>query len=492
MKEHNCSNNLIEDIFMPNLNIEDEASTELGFTIDDEHELDYENSRAFYLYLISKNADLLDGCNVVMNECYTGIELKTRKKKEAARKVVRRIVIALYKEWENNPEKFLSISLNNNDWSAGGRYGKLGLTATQLKRVIKKMNDNGFIHFHLADQQHNPEGRKQSRIIALPKLIQTIHQANDVGNIVQNRILLDGKRYEVQSNRPRIILKNNDKKIVKIRRMPTEVAKSERLLERYQIILDTTEIINPETGIIQTPYDKFQYRVFSRNSFYYNGRVHGGFWQTIKKEFRPQILLNQLPTVEVDIKATFPVIIYHELGIDYWQQFLDIPQTEMYRADPYYLEGYTDRDVNGNDFRRVVKVVFNSAINTTNSGENLGWLTSIIRHKYLPQLLARTPPGITLEAAEVISREAPVFIKKFINERHPILREYYFDEANGLQAMNLESKVVLKVIEVFTTLNKPILTIFDSFIVKIEDGNFLKETIVNSYWNVTGFTPYLV
>ncbi|MDO9126731.1 MAG: hypothetical protein Q7U42_07665, partial [Parvibaculum sp.] len=110
---------------MPNINIEDEASAELGFTIDDDHELDYENSRAFYLYLISKNADLLSGCNTVMNECYTGIELKTRKKKEAARKVVRRIVIALYKEWENDQTKFLSISLNNNDWAVNGRYGKL-------------------------------------------------------------------------------------------------------------------------------------------------------------------------------------------------------------------------------------------------------------------------------------------------------------------------------------------------------------------------------
>jgi hypothetical protein len=435
---------------------------------------------------------MLSSCNAIMNECYPEIELKTRKKKEAARKVIRRIVIALYKEWENDQTKFLSISLNNNDWAVNGRYGKLGLSAKQLSRALYKMNQNGFIHFYVADQQHNPEGRKQSRIIALPKLIQTIHQANVAGNLIQNRIMSDSKRYEVQLNRPRIILKNNDKQIVKIRRMPTDVAESKRLLEGYQIILDTTEVINPETGIIQTPYDKFQYRVFSRNSFNYNGRVHGGFWQTINKEFRPHIFLDGVPTKERDIKATFPIIIYHALGIDYWQQFLDIPQTEIDKADPYYLEGYTDRVGYEKGFRGALKVVFNSAINTNNSGKNLGWLTRIIREEYLHSLLASTPPKITPEVAEVISRETPIFIKKFIRERHPLITEYFFNASNGLQAMNMESKVVLKVIEVFTNLNKPILTVFDSFIVKNEDDDFLRETIVNSYWSVTGFTPYLV
>ena len=263
------------------------------------------------------------------------------------------------------------------------------------------------------------------------------------------------------------------------------------MLERYQVILDATEIINPETGVLQTPYDKFQYRIFNNSSFLYNGLVYGGFWQTIKKEFRPHILLDGVPTVERDIKATFPVIIYHALGIDYWQQFHDVPQSEYYKTDPYYLEGYTDRPGYEKVFRGAIKTVFNSAINTTNSGRHLGWLTRIIREEYLPLLLARTPPAITPEVAAIVSREAPVFIKKFIRERHPLLRDYLFYSPNGLQAMNMESKVVLKVINVFVNLNKPILTVFDSFIVKEEDAAFLSETIVNCYWRTTGFAPYL-
>lgn len=476
---------------MPISIIENEPSTELGFPSDDTHELDYEHSRAFYLYLITKNADLLSGCNAIMSECYSAIELKTRKKKEAARKVIRRIVIALYKEWESDPTKFLSISLNNNDWAVNGRYGRLGLSAMQLRRAVNKLNDHGFIHFHRADTQHNPEDRRQSRIIALPKLIETIHKVNLEGSVVQNRIRLDGRRFITQLNRPRIILKDEDGVVITPTRTPSDVVESEQLLERYQVILDATEIINPETGRIQTPYDQFQYRVFSRNSFLYNGRVHGGFWQTIKKEFRPHILLDGVLTVERDIKATFPVIIYHALGIDYWQQFHDVPQSEFYKTDPYYLEGYTDRHGYEKAFRSALKVVFNSAINTTNSGRHLGWLTTVIRYKHLKTMLQRTPPGITTEVAAVVSLEAPVFIKKFINEKHPLLRDYFFDEANGLQAMNMESKVVLKVIEVFTNLNKPILTVHDSFIVKVEDDDLLKETIVNCYWRVMGFAPYL-
>jgi len=469
--------------FMPEFADEDELINDL------ENEFDYEHSRAFYLYLISKNRDLLDACNVIMAECYSPIELRTRRLKEAARKVIRRIVIALYKEWENDPTRFLSISLNNNDWSISGRYGKLGLSALQLRRAINKLNDNGFIHFHRASLQHNPEGRRQSRIVALPKLIQTIHQENEASSNIQNRIKEDPMRFEVQLNRPRIILKDENKQIVKSKRKPVDVVQSERLLERYQVLLDATEIINPETGILLTPYDKFQYRVFSNSSFKYNGRVHGGFWQTINKEFRPQILLNGVQTVERDIKATFPVIIYHALGIDYWQQFNDTPESEHYKTDPYYLEGYTDRLGYEKAFRGALKVVFNSAINTNNSGKHLGWLTRIVRDEYLPLLLARTPPAITAEMAAVVSREAPVFIKKFIRERHPLLKDYLFYAPNGLQAMNMESKVVLKVIEEFVRVSKPILTVFDSFIVKAEDDNFLKETIVNCYWKIMGFAP---
>lgn len=473
------------DDFMPEFTDDDDSIPNLEI----EDKLDYEHSRAFYLYLISKNRDLLDACNAIMAECYSPVELRTRPKKEAARKVIRRIVIALYKQWENDPTKFLSISLNNNDWSISGRYGKLGLSAMQLSRAVRKLNDHGFIHFHRAETQNNPEGRMQSRIIALPKLIQTIHQENAPEANVHARIRSDAKRYEFELGRPRIIMKDNDKKIIKIRRKPKDVAESERLLERYQAILDATEITNPETGLLQTPYDKFQYRVFSRNSFQYNGRVHGGFWQTINKEFRDQILLDGVPTVEQDIKATFPVIIYHALGIDYWQQYHDVPPSEFYKTDPYYLEGYTDRPGYEKAFRSALKVVFNSAINTTNNGENLGWLTRIIRKEHLPLLLARTPPGITSEVAAVISLEAPVFIKKFINEKHPLLKDYFFYAPNGLQAMNVESKVALKVIETFVNLNKPILTVFDSFIVKAEDNNLLKETMVNCYWRTTGFAP---
>ena len=471
--------------FMPEFTDEDDSIPNLEI----EDDLDYEHSRAFYLYLISKNRDLLDACNLIMAESYSPAELKTRPKKEAARKVIRRIVIALYKQWENDPAKFLSISLNNNDWSKSGRYGKLGLSALQLRRAIRNLEANGFIHFHRADPQHNPEGRMQSRIIALPKLIQTIHQENVPQSNVHARIRSDAKRYEFELGRPRIIMKDNDKKIIKIRRKPKDVAESEKLLEKYQVILDATEIINPETGLIQTPYDKFQYRIFNRNSFLFNGRVEGGFWQTIKREFRAQILLDGIPTVERDIKATFPVIIYHALGIDYWQQFHDVPAAEIYKKDPYYLEGYTDRPGYENAFRSAIKVVFNSAINTTNNGDNLGWLTKIIRYEHLPLMLNITPPKITPEVAAVISLEAPVFIKKFINEKHPLLKDYFFYAPNGLQAMNVESKVALKVIETFVNLNKPILTVFDSFIVKAEDNNLLKETMVNCYWRTTGFAP---
>lgn len=454
-----------------------------------EHEDDLSHSRAMYLYLITKNSHFLNGCNAILADCYRAEEIRTRTKKEAARRVIRLLVIALYKEWEHAPAKYLTISLNNNDWSAGGRYAALRLSARQLSRALHKLHEESYIDFIPGEYRRAAEERRQTQFRALPKLIQTMH-LNPRGENVERLIKSDLTRYQSGLTRPRIQLKDEDKVVINPRRTPSHVIESQRLLEQYQALLDRTEIVNPETGEILTPYDKFQYRVFSRGSFKFNGRIHGGFWQRMDSELRESIKLDGEDTIEIDIKATFPVMIYHALGIDYWREFTQNLPENVFKADPYYLEGYTDRETYGKDFRNILKVVFNSAINTTNAGKHLGWLTKLVRER-VDALLAGNPPKITPEAADIIKREAPTFIKKFIRERHHLLADYFFNADNGLQAMNYESEVVLKVIAEFVRLNKPILTIFDSFIVKQEDKTLLNETILTSYYHTFGYAPML-
>ncbi len=461
--------------------------TEEHFDEGDKEVHDYSHSRGFHLYLVTDNRDLLDGCNRILRDCFLPKEINTRKRIGAARMVMRRLVMSLYKEWMADPTKFTTISLNRNDWAKGGRYEKLKIPPDLLSRAVHRLHEKGYIYLHLGERSWNPEDRKQTRMRALPQLIEAIHQSQQQGNEVRRRIHIDGNKYLSDSTRPRTILRDKNKKPMAILRKPSDVVAGEKMLEKYQALLDKTFILSP-SGEEITPYDKFQYRVFSNGRFDHNGRVHGGFWQTMPIEQRREILLDGERTIEVDIMATFPVIVYHSLGIDYWNQFKNPTRETIHTLDPYYLEGYTDREPFGRDYRNILKIVFNASINTTNSGKNLAWLTKLVRTR-LKKLLSADPTQISQEAANEIGQAAPDLIRKFLFERHHPLKDYFFDASIGMEVMNGESRVALKIIEEFVRLDKPVLTIFDSFIVKEEDRALLSEIIINAYWGAFGFAP---
>lgn len=453
---------------------------------DLEEELDYDHSRGWHLYLVTKNTDLLEGCNRVLHKCFLPEETRTPKKLGAARKVVRRLVMALYKEWENDPTRFITISLNNNDWVAKGRYGRLGLSCGLIRKTLQKMEEEKLIHFHRGDITWNAEDRKQTRVRAKPKLIELMLQTRTQGDTVKERIKTDKKRYLVEGFRPRTILKDENKKSIKVARVSASVKRGEELLEKYQAVLDQTKIVNPVTSEEIQPYDKFQYRTFARRRLDLNGRVIGGFWQRIGKEKRALITLDDQPTVELDLKGAFPVIVYHFLEIDFWSQYVGIPQAEMYKADPYYLEGYTDSQPFGSVFRKALKNVFNSAINVDVQTRSVRKVSGILEAKLTQWVKDRE---ITQAEANAINGVRASMIRKFLFERHAPISDYFFKPEIGLLAMNAESRVAMKVIEEFTNLNKPILTIYDSFVVKREDKVLLGEAIVNNYYQIFGLTP---
>lgn len=441
---------------MPDTTIQPEASATSSPAIEDddllgEEEPDYDNSLGFHLYLVTENTELLAGCNRVLYECFLPNEINTPKKIGAARQVIRKLVMSLYKEWEADPTKFITVSMNTNNWVSTGRYGKLGLSPGLIRKSVHRMNEKGFILLKLGDITWNPQDRKQTRIRAMPKLIETMHMTETQGNTVKTRIREDKKRYLSDRDRARTILRDSEKKPIHFARTPTIVKRGEELLLRYQAILDRTKIINPETGEEIQPHDKFQYRVFSKKRFDFNGRVLGGFWQFIKKGYRPRITLDGQATVEIDIRGTFPTIVYNSLGIDLWSLGIGTQAYEM--PDPYSLPGYTDTAPYGKDFRNALKIAFNAAINIDS---NVRGASLIVRDK----LAERVAEGkMTQDAADEINRVRLPLIKQFLFERHALIKDDFFNSQVGAQAMYSESLVAMKVIEEFVRLDKPILDI---------------------------------
>lgn len=423
-----------------------------------------EHSKGLHLYLVTENKHLLGVCNKVMKGCYTASELSTGRKTGKVRTVIRKLVISLIKGYEEDPTRWQTVSLNKNDWDKGGRYYKLRMKAEQLSKAVHKLADAGLIELVLGNQHWNTEKRKQTKIRALPKLIEAI----DIIELAQ-----DKGRWKSEKNRPRIELRDKDKKPIEVARLPSHIAECERFLAKYQELLDTTVISLPARAVGEdgvaiagefTPYDKYVRRIFNNGAWNRGGRLAGGFWQGLSKEQRLSILLDGSETIELDIKGTFPVLVYHSLGVDYWGQFSEWVE----EADPYFLQGYSEED-----YRNALKLVFNAAINVTNNGKHQGWLTKIIREKNISQR---------------VNEEAPALIKEFL-AKHPKIP--FFDKEFGMYMMFLESEIAIAVMKEFTRLRKPVLTVHDSFIAKKEDEHLLHETIINAYYQVTGYTPFL-
>ncbi|MDR3391368.1 MAG: hypothetical protein P4L77_06480 [Sulfuriferula sp.] len=433
---------------------------------------DIDNSEGLHKHLVTENKHLLGVCNKVMKECYTAKELSTAAKRGKARTVIRTLVINSIKVFEKNPTKWQTVSLNKNDWDKGGRYYKLRLKAEQLSKAVQRLAENGYVELVLGNQHWNPKERKQTRIRATAKLIEAVDLINLAKDKDRWKSAKDSPRIELRAakERPGAIAQP-----ITVARLPSHIAECERFLEKYQALLDTTiislpaEITGKKGDIFKgefTPYDKYVRRVFNNGAWDKGGRLYGGFWQGFSKEARLTILLDGQEVTEIDIRATFPVLVYHSLGIDYWG---DLSSEEwIEEVDPYYIDGYT-----GEDYRKALKKISSSLINATNEGKNQGWLTWLIRKENI---------------SKRVNEEAPALIKKFI-AKHPQIP--FFDGEVGMKMMFLESEIALAVIKEFTRLGKPVLTVHDSFIAKKEDNHLLNETIVNAYYKVTGFTPFL-
>jgi hypothetical protein len=462
------------------------------YEYDEELFGDLNNSVPLHLYLFTDNAQLKDAFNNVLHKCFARKDLDTTKRLNDRRKHIRKIVLSLYKEYEDDKTKYITISLNNNDWAKKGRYGKLGMSLTFIKDVLAKLEQKKFITLWKGKKHHNPEKRKQTRIRATEKLIDFMH-SNKVkakqktpSQTIKELIQADQDRYLSEPDRPRIILKDKDKNEMKIARKTDAVIESEEILKDYEDLLIHTKIYNPKTERLLTPYEKFQKRVFSRGRLDYNGRIHGGFWQNVNKDkYRKGITIDGHKTFEIDIKGTFPVLVYHLLGLDFWGQYDGIKQEDMHKADPYYLEGYTDRKDHGEAFRNALKLVFNASINKDATG--IHGVSLALKYKMKDEWLPKEK--ITESAMEEINKVRPKMIRQFLYNKHKPLEDHFFDERLGMVVMNQESRIVLRVLRECVNKKEPVLSIFDSFIAKDTSENrvWLSETITNCYAQEFGY-----
>ncbi len=197
------------------------------------------------------------------------------------------------------------------------------------------------------------------------------------------------------------------------------------------------------------------HRVFNRSSFELGGRFYGNY-QTLPKELRRHIVINNEPTVELDYSAHHIRMVYHLEGIDY-------------REDPYLA-------ITGDPKERVVfKLLLLVAMNAEDEGKALGGFRNKNRNKLKALLGSLKDTTLKPLLARVI-------------EAHPQIAHHIHTGA-GVKLQYLDSQITEAILMRMTEQDTPCLPIHDSYIVPAQYEKQLLEAMMEEYRQVMGFGP---
>ena len=171
-------------------------------------------------------------------------------------------------------------------------------------------------------------------------------------------------------------------------------------------------------------------RIFNNSSFEEGGRFYGGWWERVPSRYRPHIIIDGMPTVEMDYSAIQPRLLLAERGVE--------PD-----GDPYDI-GIDER------FGPLVKETFNRLLNG----------------KRRPLPYSNPGQGIVFDEADV-GLSWTQFLN-LIRDRFEAVSDQ-FSSGAGLKLQRLDSDIAQAVMLKANTLSVPMLPIHDSFIVRLSD-----------------------
>src|SRR5215471_6199720 len=102
-----------------------------------EDQANYENSRPFDMHRWSEHPQLRE----LTNEIYEELRpyLPTRIDKEKHKIHLRVLLLDLYHRYLEDPEGWIGLSLNRNDYSGPKRYNKLFLSYRPMERLVPQL-----------------------------------------------------------------------------------------------------------------------------------------------------------------------------------------------------------------------------------------------------------------------------------------------------------------------------------------------------------------
>ena len=395
---------------------------------------------------------------------------KSNRKGTPLKHLLKVLLIDLFVAWKEDPDLCLGLSMANGAYRPTSRYNELHISK-KIRSLAHALHDLELLdwanHSHNSD---NSRGNRTTRIRAsekLQELFQTHCLEEDFIRLhddIEVLILRD-----VDENDPR------KEKLIEVEykdsQLPEYLKTARADLKAYNALLNRSHV---DVGNLDDPVFKLKNdqgrevnfhirqgrhcvrRIFSRGSYDLNGRFYGGWWQQCPKDHRPYIQLNGEPTVEVDFSGIHPRILAHQIGIELGD-------------DPYELTQLVSDQFDRLTQRKLVKQFVLIAINAVN------------RNQAYQATRLKFSEGFNISLTKKVFED---LLSGFV-QAHPQLEPFLFSD-QGIRLMNTDGRIAAEIINEFVQLEKPILTVHDSFIVRVADLALLEAAMSKASQTVLG------
>ena len=418
------------------------------------HDIFY-NSKPFNLNItISDDVAI----NAVIEELIPKIKLEP---KDRNKKYLEVLILNVFSNWKMKSDMWTQFHSGVTNYKQKSRYNGNNISKLIID-IMKMMLKHGYLI--QSGYLNSHEKHKKSYTARLKPT------ENLLGII--NKHKMDFNKIEMLPDAECIIVKKKQgKNNIQIEYEDTDyLIEAREDLIAYNNLLRSTHIdcvdIPKEAGIIigKNKYpilvsqkNKWVQRIFIKedNKLLY-GRFHLGFWQQMNREWRDKIQINGLETTEID---------YSGIGIN---TLYDINDLEIDDNDPYDLTGYYDSNkYSKEELRPLLKQMLMVMINSKN---------------YIQALKAVEKDVNDSDNGFPDDIDLKLLMKAFQNRHQPI-KHLFFKSMGNIQYF-LDSSICAEIIKHFTFKNIPILTVHDSFVIDIGNGDELKEVMIDCYSKV--------
>jgi len=454
-----------------------------------------DNSRPLNLQLWSDRPEVNAAVDAIFAECATGGGIKRQHTR--MKTCLKVVLLNLFNCHAADPSCYVRYSRRN--VTLLNAYNIFELSNEQIGKAVDNLVALGYVENVKGKWSPDKEKRRQSRMTATDTLIARMRTC-EVSPIMT----------ALHPDASAVILKDFEKVLLEYdhtddtRRMQLEMTTINKILSESFINLYMSDkelnALNERmrTGRVpehewhladdiededETPRGSIDFttkalrRIFNNGSFKQGGRLYGGWWQSIPRDYRRYIRINRMNTVEVDFSA------FH-INLIYWLEGVPIPV-----GDLYTLEGFPP------ETRNVVKQCLLTMINAKDRKEAMASIRQKIRgYKNKRKKI----DGVWIvEKKELPDKDKIVLplgiskIEKIITtfeQKHRAIKDWLFS-GKGTVLQFWDSQIAVEILLLLAKQGIAALPLHDSFMVEEPHKLALQRIMTKAYYKITGRYP---